>query len=209
MLDFFKLSGVDARGAWAKANCSCLQECWDRARPELLVWIATREGVLDDTTLRRFVCFCARQVWNLLTPVSRGAVEAVERYCNGDEIDEELAKWEAVATKEAIASTRLPVPRVNALLMAAARVEEMAWAVARAADKNERMYSLAEYTARAAARAATETRRAEQADWLRKNAKPNFEGRCRAVVERELYRCSGMSTRAVARAEQSDKNGRN
>jgi hypothetical protein len=103
---------------WAVSNCKTMQQVWDTARPEWLVWVATRRGVLDYTTLRRFNCWCARQVWHLLTDErSRCAVETAERFCDGKATIEELA----------------------------------------------------------AANAAMDTTFTAQAQWLRDNAKPNFD----------------------------------
>lgn len=43
---------------WAMANCKTMEDVWASARPEWLVWVATRRGVLDDRTLRWFAVFC-------------------------------------------------------------------------------------------------------------------------------------------------------
>ena len=39
---------------WAIANCSTMQEAWETARHEWLIWIATRPGVASDAQLRKF-----------------------------------------------------------------------------------------------------------------------------------------------------------
>lgn len=49
---------------WALENCTTMDDVWRKARPEWLLWVATRDGVLDDKTLRLFACFCALQVRN-------------------------------------------------------------------------------------------------------------------------------------------------
>jgi hypothetical protein len=66
---------------------------WNRAdiKPEWRIWIATRRGVLDDRTSRRFACWCVRQVWHLLTDErSRNAVEISERFADGNATADEL-----------------------------------------------------------------------------------------------------------------------
>ena len=85
----------------------------ERIPPEDRLWAATREGILDDKTLRLFACACVREIWHLLTDErSRKAVEVAEAYAEGKATDEELAAaWDAA--------------------MAAARAA--AWAAARAA----------------------------------------------------------------------------
>lgn len=98
---------------WAVQNCKTMQDVWRDAKPEWLIWMATRQGVLDDRTLRLFGCWSVRQVWHLLTDErSRHAVEVAERYASGCTTDEELAAamdapWDAawaaawVASREA------------------------------------------------------------------------------------------------------------
>jgi hypothetical protein len=111
---------------WATANCTSMQEVWETAKPEWLIWIATRPGVLTDKELRLFAVWSARQVQHSMTdPRSINALDVAERHANGLATDEEM---------------------------------EAAYAAARDA-------------ARAAAYAAA---RDAQAEWLRKNTKPNF-----------------------------------
>src|SRR3990167_932116 len=83
---------------WAKANCTSMREVWEKAQPDWLVWVATRQGVLTDQQLRRFACWCVRQVWPLLKDErSRHAVEVAERYAEGMATAEELAAARADA----------------------------------------------------------------------------------------------------------------
>ncbi len=83
---------------WALANCESMADAWDKAKPEWLIWVATREGVLDDRTLRKFACWSVRQIWHLLTDErSRHAVEVAERFADGLASAEELAAARAAA----------------------------------------------------------------------------------------------------------------
>lgn len=76
---------------WAIANCATMDDVWANARPEWLVWIATRLGVLDDRTLRLFAVWSARQVQHLMTDQrSVAALDVAERHANGQATDEEL-----------------------------------------------------------------------------------------------------------------------
>ena len=77
-----------------------MRDVWDTAKAEWLIWVATREGVLTDQQLRRFACWCVRQVWHLLTDErSKHAVEVAERYAGGSATESELAAaWSAAGS---------------------------------------------------------------------------------------------------------------
>lgn len=81
---------------WALDNCATMRDVWERAKPEWLVWVATRRGVVDDKTLRLFACWCVRQVWHLLKDErSRNAVLTAEKYTRGSASEDELSTaWE-------------------------------------------------------------------------------------------------------------------
>ena len=93
MIEFLSKHRACREGCdWAKENCASLAEAWDKAKPEWLIWLATREGVLSDRDLRLFACWSVRQVWSLLTDErSRNAVEVAERFARGEASQEELA----------------------------------------------------------------------------------------------------------------------
>ena len=83
---------------WALANCRDMDHAWDVLKPEWLIWVATRRGVLDDRTLRLFAVWCARQVQHLMTdPRSVAALDAAERFANGEAAEDELAAADAAA----------------------------------------------------------------------------------------------------------------
>jgi hypothetical protein len=160
--------------SWALANCSSMQDCWEKLPGDWLIWVATRDGVLPDKQLRLFAVFCCRQIWHLLTDErSRKAVEVAEKHAHGQATDEELA----VARDAADAVVR-------------ATEEVAAWCAARAA--RDAAYNAARDAAWAAAGAAAEAASKNavraallvvvqvaacgaQADWLRQNTKPNFK----------------------------------
>ena len=80
---------------WALAcGSATMHELWarDDVKPEWRIWIATRTGVLSDRDLLFFACWCARQVWHLLSDErSRNAVEVSERFADGKATADELA----------------------------------------------------------------------------------------------------------------------
>ena len=82
---------------WALENCETMDEVWAKAKPEWLIWIVTRPGVLTDRELRLFAVWSARQVQHLMTdPRSVAALDVAERHASGEATDEELAAaWSA------------------------------------------------------------------------------------------------------------------
>jgi len=167
--------------AWAVANCRDMDHAWETLKPEWLFWVARRPGVLDDRTLRLFAVWCARQVQHLLTdPRSMAALDVAERHANGQATDQELA---------AAGSAALAAARDAAWAAAGSAAWAAAWAAAGAAagdardaagDARDAAGSAAWAAAGAAAWAAAgvdarDAARARQAEWLRANARPNWE----------------------------------
>ena len=154
---------------WALANCRDMDHAWDVLKPEWLIWVATRNGVLDERTLRLFAVWCARQVQHLMTdPRSVAALDVAERFANGEATECELTAAEAAA-EAARAAARDEARAARAAAEAAeAAAGAAAWAAA--------MDALA--AAWAAARAAARDEFIKrQADWLRANAKPRWEAK--------------------------------
>ena len=62
------------------------------------VWAFTREGIVDDKTLRLFAVGCARRVQHLMTDQrSLDALDVAERYANGNATKDELNAARAAA----------------------------------------------------------------------------------------------------------------
>ena len=77
---------------WALGNCADLQQAWDTAPADYLVWAATRRGVLSDKELRLFAVYCVRCVQHLLTDQrSIRVIDVAERYANGLATYQDLA----------------------------------------------------------------------------------------------------------------------
>ncbi len=155
---------------WALANCQDMGEAWANARPDWLVWIATRKGVLDDLALRRFSAWSARQVQHLMTdPRSLAVLDVAERHADGLATDEELA----AARDAAWAAARDAAWDAGAAwaAWAAWAARDAAWAAAWDAAR-----AAAGAAARDAARAAARDAAWDaQAAWLRANATPDWE----------------------------------
>ena len=161
--DFCDIHNACSKGrTWAIANCSTMQEAWDKAPdPSWVIWMATRQGVLTDRELRLFAVWCVRQAQHLLTDQrSITAIDVAERYANGEATDEELA----AAGDEAWAA---------AWDAAWAAARAAAWAADGDAD-GDADGAAARAAARAAIAAAWDAARTAQAQWLRDNTKPNF-----------------------------------
>lgn len=97
---------------WALSECAYLAEVWRDARPDWLVWVATRPGVLDDRTLWLFACWAAEQalpIWYASYPDDhrpRVAIETRLRWIDGQATDAELAAARDAARDAARASAR-------------------------------------------------------------------------------------------------------
>lgn len=163
---------------WALENCATMLDVWERAKPWLLIWVATRPGVLDDKTLRLFMCWFVRQVWDLLEDKRiRNAVFVAEKFANGDATEDELTAARDVA--EAAMAKELAAMSVEWKADLRAATFHAANAVVDCATEHVGE-TVARVAAGVAARAATRapSRVAElaaQEKWLRVNAKPNFE----------------------------------
>lgn len=136
---------------WMLANCKSMVEAWDKAEPDLLVWIATRHGVLSTRVLRKFAAWCANQLYGTFSDDrSRYAVIIANLHADGKATDEELEK----ASQDAWCTAR-----------------QVAWA-ATWDDARQAAESASEF---AATEGGHQPMRAAQAVWLRANATPCFE----------------------------------
>lgn len=89
---------------WALENCQTMDEVWQTAKPEWLIWVAIRKGVLSDKELRLFACWCVRQIWDLLTDErSKNAIIVAEKFAKGEATEEELKAAAADAADAAYA----------------------------------------------------------------------------------------------------------
>lgn len=134
-----------------------MQEAWDTTKPEWVVWIATRQGVLTDRELRLFAVWLARQT----KPEdlrSTDAIDVAERFAVGGATREELCVASSAAHDAARRTT-------DSLAARAARAA--AWTAAIATRENARG---AAWDASEAARDASEAAAwSAQAQWLRDN----------------------------------------
>jgi hypothetical protein len=152
---------------WAITNCRDMQEVWSTAKPEWLIWVATRPGVLTNKELRLFAVASVRQVQHLLTDTrSLNVLDVAEKHAHGQATDEELAAARAAAWAAARAAAWDAASSAAwdaAISAARDAARAAAWDAARAAA-----WDAASSAARAAAWAA-------QAEWLRENTKPTFD----------------------------------
>jgi hypothetical protein len=144
-----------------------MSELWRRAdmRIDWRVWIATRPGVLDDTTLRLFACWCAQQVLHLDTDErSRRVVEVSVRYAVGTATKDELADARDAARMAAWKdSYEMPKGAIASAAYSTSAPDAGDAALDASLDA-----SMAALPSRDAANGA-------QAGWLMDNTKPNFE----------------------------------
>jgi len=88
---------------WLKQEFACtdgieyvggrtLREAWEQCEIGMwLLWLLGRLGFGDKRIWRLIGCACVRDVWGLLDPLSKAAVETAERYAVGTATDAELA----------------------------------------------------------------------------------------------------------------------
>ena len=120
--DFCEKHGACVDGkAWAVVNCKTMDDVWATAKPEWLLWVATREGVLTDRELRLLVVWAARQVQHLMTdPRSISALDVAERFANGQATSDELSAASDAASAAASDAA-------SAAAWADAQLKQAAW----------------------------------------------------------------------------------
>ena len=75
-----------------------MQNFWDTARPDWLIWAATRKGCLTDRELWEFALWSAEQVRHLMTDErSTNALDVRRRWLDGNATDEEMDAARAAA----------------------------------------------------------------------------------------------------------------
>ena len=116
--------------AWAIAECETMVDVWDKAKPEWLLWVSTRPGVLTDKELRLFAVFCARKVEHFsVDQRSRDAIAVAEQFANGEATQEELT-----AARDAACAAARDAAWYAALDAARDAAWYAAWYAARAAQ---------------------------------------------------------------------------
>jgi hypothetical protein len=144
-----------------------MAELWRRAdmRIDWRVWIATRPGVMNDTTLRLFACWCAQQVLHLATDErSRRVVEVAVRYAVGTATEYEFADARDAALVVVLRSSATGT--VGAAALAAHNTA--------AIDAGDAALDASHYAALAAF-PDNDAANGAQSGWLMDNTKPNFE----------------------------------
>jgi hypothetical protein len=166
---------------WALENCQTMDEVWRTAKPDWLIWVATRKGVLADKELRLFACWCVRQIWDLPTDErSKNAIIVAEKFAKGEATEKELkAAADAAATYAANAYAAYAAATYAADAAATYAANAYATYAANAYATYAAAYAAAAYAADAyaadaaaayaadAADAARQTSKADQAKYLR------------------------------------------
>ena len=146
---------------WAEASCSSLREVWDTARPDWLVWVATRPGAMSERDQHRFGLWAAMQVEHLMTdPRSIAALRAKAAWLEGAISGEDLADARRAAAAAYASSSSAAAAAYAAASDAAAEAAASAYA---AASADAAAYAYASADARQA-----------QAEWIRANCAPLF-----------------------------------
>jgi hypothetical protein len=172
---------------WATANCQTMREAWGKARPDWVVWIATRPGVLTNKELKLFAVHCARAALAIVTNPDLRSVEAVnvaERHANGQATGAELSAAARSAAAVAHAAAAYDAAAARSAAYAAAAAHAAAHAAAAHDAAHAAAYAAAAAHAAAVAHAAAAHAAAvahaaaaaenRQAEYLRANCNPTF-----------------------------------
>lgn len=161
---------------WALQNCTDMKQVWDTARPDWLVWIATRNGVLTDSELLLFTTFTLSLKSDLIKDKRiSGAIEDAEWYArsglrNAYHFYKSVFKAE-VACQELFQE----LIKANLCILSDERKQKDR----ELAASKEVVDALSKRPVEAARFAAWYTiavkgKFTTQAEWLRKNTKPRF-----------------------------------
>ena len=182
--EFMKFHGACPEGRrWAIKECPTMDDVWQKAKGEWLIWVATRSGVATPKEQRLLAVHAARSVSHLLTsPDSLRAIEVAERHAHGLATDDELADaWAdaaAVASAAAWAAADAARDAADAARATAWAALAAAWAASDAARATAWAASATAWAARVAAWAArvaaSDAAWEDFAQWARSNIKPDF-----------------------------------
>ncbi len=166
---------------WAMANCTTMQDVWQKVQPEWLAWVATRPGVLPAESLRRFTVWILEQISEFLDEPA--LLQALEICRNWSTTDSETVARVREAVGQIYATRRQEAGDSDLTAdMLAARAAF--WALSRSAvsaslgslNAANGVISLPATTIQARAEASEEFMQ-RAADWLRSNTQPCFVSR--------------------------------
>lgn len=97
---------------WEMKNITCLQDIWDKAPPECLIWLATRKDVLTNNDLHEFGLWSVEQIKHLIIDKrSLNALRVKRLWLDGKVPDDKLkearttawdATWDAMRLNQGI-----------------------------------------------------------------------------------------------------------
>ena len=161
---------------WAMANCTTMQDVWQTVKPDWLVWVATRDGVLPAESLRRVIVWILEQIQEFLDePALLQALEICRNWSTTDEatrdrVREAVGQIYVTRRQEAGAVTLSSMVARTAYwslykLVVSALLESL--------NAANSVISLSATTIQARADASEEFMQ-RAADWLRSNTQPCF-----------------------------------
>lgn len=167
---------------WATANCTTMQDVWQKARPDWLLWVATRCGVLPEESLRRFTAWILEQIRESLNePALLQALEVCRNWSTTDEATRDRVRVAVgqIYTDRRAAIADSDIPTVNTSAARAAFWSLCTSAVGAALESYSSVATLTAYSD------SSEEFMQRAADWLRSNTQPCFE---RSEVPSEFCR---------------------
>ena len=193
LVNWLKSNDACASGyKWAIESCVSMSEVWETAKPEWLLWVATRTNVCSKKEMQEFALFCAGRVRHLMADKrSTDALDLCRKFLDGTATDEQMrSALDAARDAESAAwAARVAMAAARAARAASEECEESAesasWAAraavaaareARAAsEESAESAAWAAWAAREAVAAAREEEENAQCEWLKTNCSPNFE----------------------------------
>jgi hypothetical protein len=168
---------------WALANCQTMHEVWSTAEPELLLWVATRCGVLSHRDCVRIAYQATKHVEHVMPDPSwfGYSLNLVNQWTMGEDISEEIPEANHACNlcdliTRCLAST---VAAINYPFAAATHAESAIKYAAAAAGRTPHT-----------AGSELDASQAHLATWIRANTVPNFTKEAREEMIRTYLRKS-------------------
>ena len=165
---------------WMSDNCLTMDEVWQTASPNIVGWLATRDGVLDAKTLRLFAVSCVNRIniplfnSDCMLPEHKAVLEVAMRRSEGNATDDELNAVAGTVKTDGLANRYSMVFGGDMLYAAYTALKNTVRIDPRSAAWGAMIESCYSRGCTPSSDAARNRMLADHAAWLRANAKPTF-----------------------------------